>query len=140
MQPNLPIRLSHLSSEAKLEKSESQILLRKFIEIEGDKYKKREQCEKILPYLTKLDKHLNASHSDDQPEICLERTSNFENLLTSQTDRDSYAEQNHVEKHEDSTKNVCNVCLLEFKLEDDLTKHMPKHLESAILPSILKKL
>ena len=68
--------------------------------------------------------------------------SSSKNLL-SQSDLDAYTEENFVDNFhhsEESPKNVCNVCLLSFNIEDELRKHMPKHLKAARPPPILKNL
>ena len=87
--------------------------------MEGDKYNKREQCEKIFPNLTNLEKHLNSSHSVDMPEICLERTANFEihsqdtryNSITADRSHQSFYQVScHQNADDPMTEQFCNIC------------------------------
>ena len=106
--------------------------------------------------LPNLKEHIERKHSEDEEP--LEKNTKFDKLaetapaeviisssqnLLSQSDLDAYTEENFVDNFhhsEESPKNVCNVCLLSFNIEDELRKHMPKHLKAARPPPILKNL
>ena len=59
-------------------KSESDILRRKFNEMDFENSNRCEQCEKSFPNLTELEKHLNSFHNFDTCGKFSEDTTNFE--------------------------------------------------------------
>ena len=137
-------------------RSESEILLRKFNEMDVEKHYKCEQCEKIFIHLTNLENHLNSSHSIDKSEDPLENTSDLEFHIQT-THSNSTADVSHPSVTESDCKrpkesycdifqnsddpgpkHLCKICLLSFKTDDELKQHVTKHSSNMRAPSILK--
>ena len=98
-----------------------------------------DQREKSVKGLTELEKHLKTVDRNDERK---QTSDGLDNIFMLK----SGSELNNVENcdnirliSEDSTKFLCRVCLLSFKTEDELKKHLPRHETYERAPSILKK-
>ena len=90
------------------------------------------QCENLSTLMPDFENHVHTSHYSGE-KMCNFTTKTSDEILVLSGEKEEF------EDYDDLPKQLCTVCLLSFKTEDDLTEHMTKHIENTRHPSILNK-